>query len=226
MKLIVPSYPSRSWQIFFGHLNVLIHESGVIERANVRQTRAVLAAAYQVRLARLYPIVPVAANELTSLRLRIPVTHKRSSRVRLNELIVFAPNPDEDFSISSDFEEFIRDIPEQRLLHFLRWYPPTIGFSNKKPIPTAFTNQLLASLARYRFPQLHVTARRFSSLPTRHLSLLEIASLTDHVFGDFVDRNTELICRLSYTADEAALLIGKSRNTTAIIRNKLGALSL
>lgn len=225
MKLLVPSHPTRSWQMYFGHLCQLLHESGVIKRANVHQQRAVIAAAYQVRLARFFPIESVDTGRLTSIRLRIPETFERTSRIRLNDILVFAPTTNEDFSINPAFEAFVIAIPERRLLDFIRWYPPKFAASKRNAIPLAFSDQLIASIVRYRLPHLKVVSRKFKSPPTRQLSLLEIAALTDHIFGHFVDSNTELICRLCYTSDEAALLIGKSRNTAAIIRKEMGVLT-
>lgn len=89
-----------------------------------------------------------------------------------------------------------------------------------------YGNQLTTGLARYLAPDLTVAARLYKDRPVRQLTFLEVASLFLYVFAEFVDRNSDFVCRLSSTAAEAGLLIGKSVNTAALVRKRLGVREL
>ncbi len=226
MKLAVPKYPPRSWQLDLGFALHLISPSGELPRVNNLQRRAVLVVAYQVQIARLHGLVPEDGARLIARRQRRADPEPRSISVRLGELDVFAPSNSLDLSIHPEFDRFVAVVPKARVKDLARWAPPFMARDARTGRMCVYANQLTTGLARHLVPDLMVAARLYGRRPAHQLTFGEVASLVLHVFGDFIDRNGDFVCRLSSTAAEAGLLIGKSLNTAAVVRERLGVREL
>ena len=226
MRLSVPKYPSKSWQLDLGLAAQLLSPNGEIGRISTWHRRSVLAVAYAVKIARLNGVTPDCGERLFTQRQRRVVAEGRSISVRLCDLEVFAPAGSLDLSVYERFSRFAAAVPRVRIRELISWAPPFVAHDARTGRTGVYANQLITGLARHLAPDLTVAARQYGRRPVRQLSFEEIGSLTLCVFGDFIDRNDELICRLSGTSAEAGLLIGKSLNTAALIRKRLGVLKL
>lgn len=226
MKITVPHHPPRSWQLDLGLAANLISPNGQIARASKWQQRAILAVAYQVQIARLHGVTPEDGARLTARRQRRVDPEPRSVSVRLGELEVFAPSESLDLTIHPEFDRFAAAVPDGRMKKLADWAPPFVAVDGRTGRMHVYSNQLTTGLARYLAPDLMVAARLYKSEPTHQLTFLEVASLVLYVFSEFIDRNSNLVCRLARTSAEAGLLIGKSANTTASVRKELGVLKL
>lgn len=226
MRLSVPKHPSKSWQLDLGLAAQLISALGEIPRISLWQQRAILAVAYGVQVARLHGVSPSGGERLFTRRQRWVAVEGRSITIRLGDLDVFAPASSLDLSVHGPFSRFATAIPKLRVRTLIAWAPPFIAENIKTGRMQVYANQLIAGLARHLAPDLTVAARLYGRSPVHQLNFDEIGSLMLCVFGDFIDRNAELICRLSSSSAEAGLLIGKSLNTAALVRKRLGVLKL
>ena len=225
MKLIVPKYPHRSWQHSLGFVATLVCPRGKIQRISKLQRRAVLSVGYQVRVARFFAPNPDCARLLMGRRVW-PNLDARTKKVLLGDLHVFAAAAADRFSIDTAFENFVRQIPAQRLRDLVSWELPSVGFDERTGDAYVYTGQLVAALAKYRFPANRVRAKVYAHRPRRQHSLYDSANLVEHVFGAFVDTNRDLLCRLCATSREASLLTGCHVNTADAIRQRRGTLTL
>jgi hypothetical protein len=141
-------------------------------------------------------------------------------------LEVFASSASLDLTIYPAFDRFASAVPMARVSDLVSWAPPFVADDKRTGRKHVYGNQLTTGLARYLAPDLTVAARLYKDRPAHQLTFLEVASLFLYVFAEFVDRNSDFICRLSSTATEAGLLIGKSVNTAALIRKPLGVRKL
>lgn len=226
MRLSVPKYPSKSWQLDLGLAAQLISARGEIPRISLWQRRAILAVAYGVQVARLNGVNPSGGERLFTRRQRRVAVEGRSISIRLGDLDVFAPARSLDLSVHGPFSRFAAAVPKPRVRDLIAWAPPFIAEEVKTGRMRVYANQLITGLARYLAPDLTVAARLYGRSPVHQLNFEEVGSLTLCVFGDFIDRNADLVCRLSRTSAEAGLLVGRSLNTAALIRKRLGTLDL
>ena len=225
MKLIVPKYPPRSWQGNLGFVATLVHPHGEIQRMSKSQRRAVLSVAYQVRFARFFS--RDNADPGLSMKKRVwPELEARTKEVLLGDLHVFAADAATNFSIDSSFESFVRTIQAQRLHDLVSWEQPGVAFNERTKETHVYSGQLVAALTKYRFPGARVRAKVYARRPRRQHTLYEIAGLVIHVFGEFVDNNRDLLCRLCTTSREASVLTGCHINTADSIRQRHGTLAL
>jgi hypothetical protein len=226
MRLSVPKHRPGSWQLDLGLASQLISPDGELTRINVWQRRAVLALAYAVKIALLNGATPSGGERLFTRRQRRVMDEGRRISVRLGDLDVFAPAGSLDLSVHEGFDRFAAAVPRPRVRELISWAPPFVAHDARTGRTRVYANQLITGLARHLAPDLVVSARRYGRRPVHQLNFQEIGSLMLCVFGDFIDRNTELVCRLSGTSAEAALLIGKSLNTAAQVRKRWGVLKL
>lgn len=226
MRLAVPKHRSGSWQLDLGLASQLISAEGELARVNVWQRRAVLAVAYGVKVARLSGTTPSGGERLFTRRQRRVVDEGARISVRLGDLDVFAPARSLDLSVHERFDQFAAAVPRPRVRELVSWAPPFIAHDARTGRTGVYANQLITALARHLAPDLVVSARQYGRRPVHQLNFEEIGALTLCVFGAFINRNAEIVCRLSGTSAEAALLIGKSLNTAAQIRKRLGVLKL
>lgn len=226
MRLSVPKHPTKSWQLDLGLAAQLLSPQGEIARVSLWQLRAVLAVAYAVQVARLNGLTPSGGEELFTRRQRRVAVERRSISVRLGDLDAFAPADSLDLSVHSPFSRFAAGMPKSRVGDLIAWAPPFVAEDPRTGRMRVYANQLIAGLARYLAPDLTVAARLYGRSPVHQLNFEEAGSLTLCVFGDFIDRNADLVCRLSRSSAEAGLLVGRSLNTAALIRKRLGVLEL
>lgn len=224
MRLQVPEYPSKSWQVDLGLAAQLISARGEIPRISLWQRRAILAVAYGVQVARLNGVNPSGGERLFTRRQRRVALKGRSISLRLGDLDVFAPPGSLDLSVHGPFSRFAAAVPNSRIRDLIAWAPPFVARNERTGRFGVYANQLVTGLARYHAPDLTVPARQYGRRPVHQLNFEEAGALILCVFGDFIHRNGELVCRLSRSAAEAGLLIGKSLNTAALIRKRLGVL--
>ncbi|MHB1282244.1 MAG: hypothetical protein ACYCOY_10975 [Metallibacterium sp.] len=226
MKLVVPKFTPKPWQADLGLAACLISARGELPRISLTQRRAVLAVAYQVRIARLHGVDPRDG----AFRTRWPKGSVRSERrrisVRLNGLDLFAPGESVDLAVHEAFDRFAAAVSAERVKDLVQWAPPVVARDTRTGRLRVHANQLTTALARYRLPHLEVPAVVCGNPPKRQLTFTQAAALMLHVFGDFIDGNVDLICRLCGTAMEGGLLIEKSVNTAALIRQRFPALEL
>jgi hypothetical protein len=226
MKLEVPQYSDRSWQFYLGYAGCLLSESGSIKKLGVRHFRAILAVAYEVAFARRLAVG--LANHDFNFRWRLSNLEfeRRTQSIPLYKLDTFSYQPDFDVSVNPALEQFVRAIPEERLKLLLSWSGPAVGVVPDSGEIKVFTAQLIVAMARHRLPTFAQPLKTLTPLPPRQLSVSQTCHLILEVFDGFVANNSELICCLSETADEAALLTGLSRSRAGEIRQALGAIEL
>lgn len=224
MKLVVPKFTPRPWQADLGLAACLISARGELPRISLTQRRAVLAVAYQVRLARLHGVDPLDG----AFRTRWPKARpeRRRVSVRLSSLDLFAPDKSVDLAVHGAFDRFAAAVSAERVKDLIHWAPPVVARDPRTDRLRVYVNHLTTALARYRFPQLEVPTTVYDSHPKRQLTFTAAAALMLHVFGGFIDDNPDLVCRLCSTATEASLLIGKSINTAALVRKRFRPLVL
>ncbi len=146
--------------------------------------------------------------------------------VRLGDLNIWAPDASAELTVRGAFDHFAAAIPEERVQALVHWAPPVVSLDARTNRLQVHANYLTTALARYRLPTLEVPILACRKPPTRRLTFVQAAAQVLHVFGEFIDANDELVCRLCSTATEASLLIGKSINTAALVRQRFRPLVL
>lgn len=226
MKLVVPKLPRRAWHADLGLAACLLSARGELPHITLTQRRAILAVAYQVKIARLHGVDPRDRGPRTRWPSDWDRSRGRRTVVRLGDLDVWGPGASVDLTVRGAFDRFAASIPEARVKALVHWAPPVVSLDERTNRLRVHANYLTTALARYRLPTLEVPILARRKPPTRRLTFVQAAALVLHVFGEFIDANDELVCRLCSTATEASLLIGKSINTAALVRQRLRPLVL
>ena len=226
MKLVVPKLPRRAWHADLGLAACLLSARGALPRITLTQRRAILSVAYQVKIARLQGVDPRDRGPRTRWPSDGDRFQGRRMSVRLGDLDVWGPENCVDLTVRGAFDRFAASIPEERIHALVHWAPPVVSLNARTNRLQVHANYLTTALARYRRPTLEVPALACHNSPTRRLTFVQAAALVLDVFGAFIDDNNELVCRLCSTATEAGLLIGKSINTAALVRQPFRPLVL
>lgn len=146
--------------------------------------------------------------------------------VRLGDLDIWAPDASAELTVRGAFDRFAAAVPEERIRALVHWAPPFVSRDRRTNRLQVHANYLTSALARYRLPHIEMPALACHNPPTRRQTFTQAAALMLHVFGRFIDDNPDLVCRLCSTATEASLLIGKSINTAAQVRQRFRPLAL
>lgn len=201
-------------------------ESGWIKNLGRKHYRAILAVAYEVSFAK--RMADGLLEEKFNLRWRVPSLEyqKRSQFVPLYKLDIHHFQTNFDVSVNSAADSFLRAIPEERLRLLLKWALPVVGAFPESDQVKIYNGQLIVAMASYKLPTFAPRLKLLASPPRRQLTISESCALTLQTFEQFVANNSELICCLSETADEAALLTGLSRSRASEIRQAVGTIQL
>lgn len=185
-----------------------------------------MAVAYEVAFARLLAVG--LANGEFNFRWRLSNLEfePRRQTLPLYTLDAFSIQPDFDVRVNPELEQFVCQILEERFQDLIKWSAPVAGVAPNSVQVKVFNSQLIVAMARHRLPTYAPRLQVLAQPPARQLTVSQSCHLILEVFDEFVANNNELICRLSATADEAALLTGLSRSRAGEIRQALGAIEI
>ncbi len=209
-----------------GYAACLISETGCINRLGKAHYKALIVAAYEVAFARYLNVT--RPNDRFSYRWRVAdyAFESRRRELQLYQLEKYARRDVLNVSVNQAAEQFLLGVSKARLPVLLEWASPVVGFHSNSGKHTVYNGQLIAAIAGYRLP---ATKARFSVIKhplPRQLSLPQVSDMVLAVLGDLISNNLELICRLSDTAAEAALLTGYSKSAASAIRKNMGVITL
>jgi|GEM_PF-3268485 len=226
LRLDVPKYSKRSWQFYLGYAACLISDSGRINRLGKQHYKALLVAAYEVAFA--WRLNTRQAADAFNFRWRAaePEIASRRVEVQLYQLIKYASRPVVDASVNQLVESFLRGVPASRLPQLLQWASPSLARSSEHQPYGVYNAQLLVAIVCYRAPTLKARLPVITNQPNKQLSVSQASDLVLTVLGDLIVDNRKLICRISATAEEAALLTGYSVSAAGAIRQKKGVIRL
>lgn len=209
-----------------GYAACLLSETGCINRLSKKHYKALIVAAYEVAFARY--LNATRPNDRFSLRWRVAdyAFESRRGELQLYQLEKYARRDVLNVSVNQLVEKFLLGVSKARVPVLLEWASPVVGFHFNGGKHAVYNGQLIVAIAGYRIP---ATKARFSVIKhplPRQLSLSQASDMVITVLGDLISNNRELICRLSDTAEEAALLTGYSKSAASAIRKNMGVITL
>jgi hypothetical protein len=145
--------------------------------------------------------------------------------VRLVDASCFQPRPITQLSVNTKLEEFLSSVDPDRILQLLNWLKPQVAI-DKKGVVHVLSAAPIVAMARYLAPVRSVRFECLSTPPVTQLSLSQCCDMYISVFQPLVAENRDVICRISASATEAALLTGCSESLAYEIRSKQGALNI
>lgn len=224
MQLIVPKQVPPSWRPYLGAAASLLAASDTRHRVAVTQRRVALVVAYSLRLCQACGVAPDPTVPRIPRSRRPPAVRSRRQWLRLLDLDVFATDSRAELVLHPELARLAARVVPRRALELVQWAPPRVAYHPRTGRALVYANQLTTALARYVAPESIVSTVVYTRPPPRQLSFTAAAMAMLSVFSDFTERNRETLCRFAETSAEAGLLVGRSTNSAAVVRKRLGAL--